>query len=102
MSVPQSPKHGAPEPQHTTPPPAGGPAQTRTFSRLLFGPPRDPQDPHTHHAISLIALLAWVGLGADGLSSSAYGPDESFRALGEHPYLAVALALATETEIVRM
>jgi amino acid transporter len=36
-----------------------------------------------------------VGLGADGLSSSAYGPDEAFRALGDHRYLAVALALAT-------
>src|SRR6185295_7069577 len=45
--------------------------------------------------LSLIALLAWVGLGADGLSSSAYGPDESFRALGEHTGLAVFLALAT-------
>ncbi|BDG04149.1 amino acid transporter [Anaeromyxobacter oryzae] len=53
------------------------------------------QDPQTHHAISLVALLAWVGLGADGLSSSAYGPDEAFRALGHHGYLAVALALAT-------
>ncbi len=42
-----------------------------------------------------MAFLAWVGLGADGLSSSAYGPDESFRALGEHTYLALALALAT-------
>ena len=42
--------------------------------------------------MSLIAFLAWVGLGADGLSSSAYGPEEAFRALGEHTYLAVALA----------
>ncbi len=42
-----------------------------------------------------MALLAWVGLGADGLSSSAYGPDEAFRALGHHGYLAVGLALAT-------
>ncbi len=70
----------------------------RRFARVhkfLFGPPRDLQDPRTHHAISLIALLAWVGLGADGLSSSAYGPDEAFRALGKHGYLAVALALAT-------
>ena len=33
-------------------------------------------------------FLAWVGLGADGLSSSAYGPEEAFRALGEHTYLA--------------
>src|SRR5207302_62932 len=37
---------------------------------------------------------AGLGLGADGLSSSAYGPDEAFRALGDHTYLAVALALA--------
>jgi amino acid transporter len=85
-------------------PPESAPAPTpvpqrRSFARLLFGPPRDPQDPHTHHSISLIALLAWVGLGADGLSSSAYGPDESFRALGSHTYLAVALALATSVTV---
>lgn len=63
--------------------------------RWLFGGPRNLGDPETYHKISLIALLAWVGLGADGLSSSAYGPDEAFRALGEHTYLAVALAIAT-------
>ena len=65
------------------------------LKRLLFGAPRDVEDPHVFHKISLIAFLAWVGLGADGLSSSAYGPDEAFRALGEHTYLAVFLALAT-------
>jgi amino acid transporter len=32
--------------------------------------------------MSLVAFLAWVGLGADGLSSSAYGPEEAFKALG--------------------
>src|SRR4029078_12854609 len=37
---------------------------------------------------------AWVGLGADGLSSSAYGPEETFRQLGEHVHLAVFLAAA--------
>jgi amino acid transporter len=42
--------------------------------------------------MSLIPILAWVGLGADGLSSSAYGPEEAFRALGEHTYLALLLA----------
>ncbi|HEX9049365.1 MAG TPA: APC family permease [Anaeromyxobacter sp.] len=68
--------------------------------RALFGAPRDPQDPHVHHTISLVALLAWVGLGADGLSSSAYGPDEAFRALGSHAYLAVALALATGVTVL--
>jgi len=63
--------------------------------RVVFGPPKDIKDPHAFHKLSLIALLAWVGLGADGLSSSAYGPDEAFRALGEHTGLAVFLALAT-------
>jgi amino acid transporter len=77
------------------PPPAPTPALRSRLRRLLFGAPRDVQDPRTHHHISLVALLAWVGLGADGLSSSAYGPDEAFRALGDHAYLAVALALAT-------
>jgi amino acid transporter len=65
------------------------------LKRLVFGAPRDIRDPHTYHHISLVAFLAWVGLGADGLSSSAYGPDESFRALGQHQFLAVGLALAT-------
>jgi len=65
------------------------------LKRILFGKPRDITDPRTYHHISLVAFLAWVGLGADGLSSSSYGPDESFRALGEHHFLAVGLALAT-------
>ena len=63
--------------------------------RKIVGEPRDVSDPHVLHKISLIAFLAWVGLGADGLSSSAYGPEEAFRALGEHHYLALVLALAT-------
>lgn len=51
--------------------------------------------------MSLVAFLAWVGLGADGLSSSAYGPEEAFKAIGhwdhgtfipDHAYLAVFLA----------
>src|ERR1700753_3019708 len=62
--------------------------------RAVFGAPKDVKDPHAFHKLSLIALLAWVGLGADGLSSSAYGPDEAFRALGEHTGFAVLLALA--------
>jgi amino acid transporter len=45
--------------------------------------------------ISLVAVLAWVGLEADGLSSSCYGPAEAFIHLGEHTYLAVFLAAAT-------
>jgi amino acid transporter len=73
---------------------------TARLRRALIGGPRDFLDPRTFHTISLIAFLAWVGLGADGLSSSAYGPDEAFRALGEHTYLAVLLALATGLTVV--
>jgi len=61
----------------------------------ILGAPRDLHDPKIFHRISLVAFLAWVGLGADGLSSSSYGPEEAFRALGEHAYLAIALAAAT-------
>lgn len=68
--------------------------------RKLLGEPRDVSDPHVLHKISLIAFLAWVGLGADGLSSSAYGPEEAFRALGEHHYLALLLALATAITVL--
>ncbi len=52
-------------------------------------------DPRIFHHVSLAAFLAWVGLGADGLSSSAYGPEEAFKALGSHAYLAVWLAFLT-------
>ena len=65
------------------------------IKRVMLGAPADVTNPHTYHKIALIAILAWVGLGADGLSSSAYGPDEAFRALGDAHYLAIALALAT-------
>src|SRR5690349_10126496 len=61
--------------------------------RAVFGAPKDVKDPDAFHKLSLVALLAWVGLGADGLSSSAYGPDEAFRQLGEHTGLAVFLAI---------
>lgn len=60
----------------------------------LFGKPRNLRDPRVFHHISLVAFFAWVGLGADGLSSSAYGPDEAFRHLAGHNYLAVFLAVA--------
>jgi amino acid transporter len=61
----------------------------------ILGKPRDFLDPSLSHKLSLAAFLAWVGLGVDGLSSSAYGPDEAFRALGQHGYLAIFLAFAT-------
>ena len=63
--------------------------------RKIFGPPRDIRDPRLFHKLALIPLLAWIGLGADGLSSSAYGPEEAFKALSNHTYLALFLAIAT-------
>ena len=67
---------------------------TARMKRVLLGRKREIH-PQVFHKVSLIALLAWVGLGADGLSSSAYGPEEAFRTLGAHTYLAMALAVAT-------
>ncbi len=61
----------------------------------LFGKPRDIKDPSLFHKLALIPILAWIGLGADGLSSASYGPEEAFKALQGHTYLAIFLALAT-------
>jgi len=58
----------------------------------MIGPPRSVEEAGLFHRLSLIPFLAWVGLGADGLSSSAYGPEEAYRALGEHTFLAIGLA----------
>jgi amino acid transporter len=68
--------------------------------RTLLGEPRDINEPSVFHKISLIPILAWIGLGADGLSSSSYGPEEAFKALGPHTYLAVFIGLATALTVV--
>jgi amino acid transporter len=68
--------------------------------RVFLGKSRDPLDPTVFHKVSLIAFLAWVGLGADGLSSSCYGPEEAFVALGTHRHLAVFLAFATAATVI--
>jgi amino acid transporter len=70
------------------------------LKRVLLGEKRPVSDPTVFHKVSLIAFLAWVGLGADGLSSSAYGPEEAFKALGPHTYLAPALGLATALTVM--
>jgi hypothetical protein len=72
----------------------------RRLRRALIGRPRDLGDQSIFHRLSLVAFLAWVGLGADGLSSSAYGPEEAFKQLGEHRYLAVALAVLMATTVL--
>jgi amino acid transporter len=67
---------------------------TKLRERFL-GQSLDPLNPSTRHNIALVAFLAWIGLGADGLSSSCYGPEEAFLALGTHTQLGLYLALAT-------
>src|SRR5467141_2951528 len=94
--------HPAPPPALSSPPPPQPepepplpPSRWQRVKRAVLGGPKDIQDPQLFEHISLAAFLAWVGLGADGLSSSSYGPEEAFKALGEHQYLAIFLALAT-------
>jgi len=67
-------------------------AKTR---HAIIGAKKNIEDPGIFHKLALIPVLAWIGLGADGVSSSSYGPPEAFVALGTHSYLAVFLALAT-------
>ena len=57
------------------------------------------QDPELFRKLSLVAILAWVGLGSDGLTSSCYGPEEAFLALGNHPSLGIFIAAATAITI---
>src|SRR6476660_5651945 len=64
-----------------------------TLRRAITGAPLDPLDPNTRQHVALIAFFAWVGLGADGLSSSCYGPEEAFLTLGHYTHLSLFLAL---------
>jgi amino acid transporter len=63
--------------------------------RTIIGARKNIEDPSIFQKIALIPVLAWIGLGADGVSSSSYGPPEAFIALGEHTYLALFLVIAT-------
>ncbi len=66
---------------------------------LIIGGSRSLKDASIFHKLSLIAFFAWVGLGADGLSSSCYGPSEAFKALSQHHYLAIFVGLGTALTI---
>src|SRR6266850_5951832 len=79
--------------------PAGFRLLRQAFA-FVVGPARALTDPQLFHKISLAAFLAWVGLGADGLSSSAYGPEAAFRALGENTFLAIPLSILTAFTVV--
>src|SRR5476651_1730282 len=70
------------------------PGKGNLLKDIFIGKSRDLGDHSIFHKMSLIAVLAWVGLGADGLSSSCYGPEETMKALVVHPALAMFVALA--------
>jgi len=70
------------------------------LKNAVIGRAHNLSDKKIFHNMSLIALLAWVGLGADGLSSSCYGPEEAFKALGAHTHLSLFVALASIITII--
>jgi len=72
----------------------------RRLRTVLLGGEKDVRDPGTFHRMALIAFFAWVGLGADGLSSANYGPPEAFLSLGDHRHLALYLAVMTALTVI--
>src|SRR5512140_70374 len=70
------------------------------FKKAVLGGEKDVRDPGIFYRLSLIAFFAWVGLGADGLSSSNYGPQEAFLSLGDHRHLALYLAVMTALTVI--
>ena len=72
---------------------------TSRIRHILVGAKRNLEDPSLFHKIALIPVLAWIGLGADGVSSSSYGPAEGFITLTTHTYIAIFLALATAVTV---
>jgi amino acid transporter len=73
--------------------------QNISFSERLkntfIGKAKTIQDKAIFHKLTLIAFFAWVGLGADGISSSCYGPEEAYRNLQGHTSLAIFVALGS-------
>ena len=72
---------------------------SRRLRESLLGKPLDPFSGDTRKHVALVAFLAWVGLGADGLSSACYGPEEAFLALGQHTPLSLYLAAMTAVTV---
>jgi amino acid transporter len=73
--------------------------KSEKIREIVLGKALDPLKKETRHSMALVAFLAWVGLGADGLSSSAYGPEETFRALEGHTHLGLYMAIATAVTV---
>lgn len=71
-----------------------------SLKALFIGRARDLSDQGLFHHLSLIAVLAWVGLGADGLSSSCYGPEEIHKTVAAYPALSLFVACAAVVTII--
>jgi amino acid transporter len=65
------------------------------IKQKIIGEKLDPHDPKIHQTVTLMAFLAWVGLGSDGLSSSCYGPQEIMVSLANHPHLSILIGIAS-------
>ncbi len=72
----------------------------KKLKEILLGNSKDLSDKQLFHKLSLIAFFAWIGLGADGLSSSCYGPEEAYRALGAHTNLGILIAIASAITVI--
>ena len=68
---------------------------TERLKNTFIGKGKNIWDKGIFHKLSLIAFFAWIGLGADGISSSCYGPEEAFRNLQGHTSLAIFVAIGT-------
>ena len=69
------------------------------LKETVLGQPHDPLDPAARHSLALVAFFAWIGLGADGLSSACYGPEMAFVALGQYTHFGLYLAAATSLTV---
>ncbi|MFZ4570574.1 MAG: APC family permease [Bacteroidales bacterium] len=67
---------------------------TERIRKVFVGNARDLKDQNIFEKVTLVAIMAWIGLGSDGLSSSCYGPEEAYRALGNYHGMTIFIALA--------
>ena len=71
----------------------------KKLSEWFLGAKKNPLSENTHKGLALSVFFAWIGLGSDGISSSCYGPEQSFLALGGHHSLSIWLVLMTTLTI---
>ncbi len=71
----------------------------KKLKQLFIGNARNITDSSLFQHTTLISFLAWVGLGADSLSSSCYGPPEAFLILKHHHYLGPIVAIMSSLTI---